>query len=159
MENRSSAVLAIAALLLAFAAGPALSEDLYKWRDAEGKLHISNTPPPYTNSAPKGYEKWDAPVSAAAPLSPAGGGAAAAAAKENQVEVYGTSWCPACVKVRQYLHSKGIPFRDYDVDTDPSARARWAGMAPSRSVPLVVVNGQRMLGFDSAWIQSALRSR
>ena len=43
--------LTLVACLLAFAAAGAQAQSLWKWRDASGQLHLSDTPPPATTPA------------------------------------------------------------------------------------------------------------
>ncbi|MBS2021862.1 MAG: hypothetical protein JST92_05590 [Deltaproteobacteria bacterium] len=82
-------------------------------------------------------------------------------AKGSAIILYGTSWCPACKKAREYLKRKGIAFIEKDVEADPMAnlekkeKARAAGLA-TQSVPVLDANGTTLLGFSEAQYEQAI---
>ncbi|MEG9861792.1 MAG: glutaredoxin 3 [Parvularculales bacterium] len=58
------------------------------------------------------------------------------------VEIYTTPWCPFCVRVRMLLESKGVSFRNIDVNSDPALREEMMHRAGGRhTVPQVFVDG------------------
>jgi glutaredoxin len=46
--------------------------------------------------------------------------------------VYCRAWCPDCRRAKEWLEQQGIPFVEVDVDEDPAARARAAGLNEGR---------------------------
>ncbi len=42
---------------------------------------------------------------------------------EERIKVYGTTWCPDCVRAKQFLTRKNIPFDWIDIEKDEEARA------------------------------------
>ena len=39
-----------------------------------------------------------------------------------EIIVYGTTWCPDCVRSKRYLDQRGITYQWVDVDRDEAAR-------------------------------------
>ena len=42
---------------------------------------------------------------------------------EGIIKMYGTTWCPDCVRSKQFLTRKGIPFEWIDIEKDDQARS------------------------------------
>ena len=42
---------------------------------------------------------------------------------EERVKVYGTTWCPDCMRAKLFLNRKNIPFDWIDIEKDDTARA------------------------------------
>lgn len=79
-----------------------------------------------------------------------------ALAKPGHITMYTTDTCPYCAKARVWLAGHEIPFRECNVDRDPSCRAEFdAQGAPG--VPLMHVQGHWQLGFDAQWLTLALQ--
>ena len=93
------------------------------------------------------------------PLAAVGAGPTGSAPSptHHRVEVYGTSWCPYCRKAREYFHSRGIPFADYDVEKDPAAARRKSRLDSRPGVPLVVIDGKVIYGYDPSRYAAALQ--
>ncbi len=72
------------------------------------------------------------------------------------VTLYGTQWCPACKMAKGYLESKGIAYRDVDVEHDTQGAAEFQRRGGG-GVPMIVINGQQTTGFSSAWVDAHLR--
>lgn len=150
-----------AALLLLLAAAPAGAQ-MYTWTDEKGVEHFSSKPPKDPQAAKKAKEqrpdtrpivfKKAGAAGKAAPTAPAKPApqtaqpaqAAPAAAK---VELYATSWCPACRQTRAYFESKGVAYTEYDIESDEAAAARFAGYG-GNGVPLIVSGESVVRGFS-----------
>jgi glutaredoxin len=65
-----------------------------------------------------------------------------------QVTLYGTDWCGVCTKARAYLQAQNIPFKDFDIDRDKAARARAYALNPRRSVPIISIDKELLIGFS-----------
>jgi mycoredoxin len=65
---------------------------------------------------------------------------------ENEVLVYGASWCGMTQMIRRYLDRMDIPFRYIDMEDDPDAakQLRWitGGYA---GIPTVIIDGQALI--------------
>lgn len=59
------------------------------------------------------------------------------------LELFGTASCPYTAEMRDWLDWEGRAFVEYDVETDPDARARLRDLlADQRMVPVLVENGR-----------------
>lgn len=160
-------VLAVALSLVLCGVGVA---ELYRWVDEKGAVHFSDEPPrdpcagaevksiptpkyrsPPANQSAYGIKDWS------------GGGDEDSQGTRNQtsrqapeVELYTTSWCGYCGKARDYFLSRGISFREYDIERDESAARRKRSLDPRRGVPFAVVNGQAIHGFSPTAYARAL---
>ncbi len=130
-------------LLLATAAAQA---QLYKWSDAGGKIHYSDTPPPA--SAHKVEQKAigsDTVSTGGMPY------ALAEAVKNHPVVLYTTPKCEACEQGRALLHRRGVPFTEKTVvSSEDIAKLREAG--GEQQLPLLKVGRSKQHGFEpGAW--------
>jgi glutaredoxin len=64
------------------------------------------------------------------------------------VIMYTTAWCPSCKAARRYLQRRGIPYREYDVETSDEGKRDYKKLG-MRGVPTILVGGSRMVGFSS----------
>lgn len=120
---------------------------VYRWTDEQGKVHFGDAPPRDRSSEEvqlRYNEMGSVPVPEAATMQP--------------VVVYSASWCGVCRRVKGFLQSKGVSYRDYDVETSRKGREDFRRMN-GRSVPIILVGEQRMNGFNqgtlTAWLQDA----
>jgi glutaredoxin 3 len=82
--------------------------------------------------------------------------ALAAARRNVAIEMYSTSWCPACNAARQYFQTQNIAFTDHDVERDPEAQARADTLNPRHSIPVIDVGGEVMVGFSARTFEAKL---
>jgi glutaredoxin-like YruB-family protein len=64
------------------------------------------------------------------------------------ITVYSTPTCGFCHQIKGYLHQRGLAFRDVDVSRDPRAAQEMVRISGQQGVPVTVVNGQVLVGFD-----------
>jgi glutaredoxin len=58
------------------------------------------------------------------------------------VELFGSAGCPYTNELREHLLWNRLQFTEYDVEADPSARARLLSLTGGRAaVPVLVENG------------------
>lgn len=81
------------------------------------------------------------------------------AQEKARVLMYATSWCGACRAARAYFTRKRISYVEKDIEKDPAARQAMSRLNPRGGVPTIVINGQVMVGFSPAAVQSALLRR
>ena len=62
-----------------------------------------------------------------------------------ELTLYLTAWCPYCVKVKNYLQSRGIELAEKDTSADPAARDELIGLTGKTQVPCLVIDGSPML--------------
>ena len=59
------------------------------------------------------------------------------------LELYGTASCPYTSEMREWLEWSGKDFREFDVESDPEARARMRELAAAPyTVPILVEDGK-----------------
>lgn len=71
------------------------------------------------------------------------------------VKVFSSDTCPYCVTAKDYLNENGIEFEEKNIQTDPEARRELMQMG-HMGVPVIVVDGEEIVGFDKARIDNAL---
>jgi glutaredoxin len=84
------------------------------------------------------------------------------AAKPKQISVgqgdvimYTTRRCPACIAAKQYFARRGVPYTEFDVESNGAARSEFDKLG-GRAVPLIIVKGRQMVGFNQAELEQLL---
>ena len=85
-------------------------------------------------------------------------------AARPEVTLFSTSWCGYCTKARAFFQREKIMFSEYDLEKDPSARAKMgqlakkAGVAPEtlQGVPIIFINGTAMAGYSEPRVRKLL---
>ena len=67
---------------------------------------------------------------------------------ENNVTIYSTPTCHFCHMAKEFLTEKGIAFTDFDVSMDATKRREMIELTGQLGVPVIVVDGAYMVGFD-----------
>lgn len=125
--------------------------EIYKWIDPQGKVHFLAAKP--DNAVSERLHK----IETQAPPAVIDSADKIAYAPNQQVELFITSWCPYCKKAKAYLSSKNIAFKEYDIELDSAAAVRKKALDPKFSgIPLAVINGVLIQGFDEASYEAAL---
>lgn len=76
----------------------------------------------------------------------------------NVVRVYSTQTCPWCRVAKDYLRARGVSFEDVDVGSDGAAAQEMVRLTGQYGVPVIVVNGQPVIGFDRGKLDLLLAS-
>jgi glutaredoxin-like YruB-family protein len=150
-------------LLLTSAAG---AGSIYKWVDDQGVTHYSDQAPE-ANQVVEGAVETRQGVAGSSPVSPPPPAKTAnppetmqpPAARERKdvtVEIYTTSWCRYCRDAKNYFQSRGIVFKEYDIEKDRKAARRHKRYNPRGGVPVTVINGRPIVGFAPAAFAQAL---
>lgn len=150
--QRRSMASALGLCLLAFAG--LASAQVYKWKDAQGTVHYSDTPPPRGQAQ---VLKTDAQPS------PASGQAAlpyelARAVRAAPVVLYTTARCDGCDQGRALLRARGIPFSERTVNSGEDQQQLERANGGKSELPLLLVGSRRIAGFQAAAWQEALSS-
>jgi glutaredoxin-like YruB-family protein len=77
---------------------------------------------------------------------------------DAQVELYVTRWCKYCKKAKEYFRSRGIPFKEYDIEKDKAAARRKDKLSPHKGVPFAVVNSYKIYGYSPEAYERALKN-
>jgi glutaredoxin len=75
---------------------------------------------------------------------------------QARVVLYATDWCGYCKQTRRFLDSKGIPFKEYDIEKSPEGRKAYEALG-GRGIPMIDVNGTLIRGFSEEAILAALK--
>jgi len=73
-----------------------------------------------------------------------------------QVTIYTTPTCGFCHQAKAYLRQKGIPFVEKDVSADPAAAAEMIRLSGQQGVPVIVVDGEVVVGFNVPRLEALL---
>lgn len=66
----------------------------------------------------------------------------------SEIVMYATGWCPYCSRARYLLESKGVAWREIDVDAVPDARAEMRERSRRTTVPQIFIGDRHIGGFD-----------
>ncbi len=61
--------------------------------------------------------------------------------------------------MKEYLSRRGIAFREYDVSADAEAAAQMVRLTGQYGVPVTVIDGQAVIGFDRARLDALLAQK
>ena len=140
--------------------------EIYKWKDKDGNMIFSDTPPPSgvdvevkefkedTTEKPKAKENINIPR------------AKSESSREKRpyrdihVIMYMTSWCPYCVKAREYLRSLDVILIEYNIERDKSKRDEMlVKSGGSGGVPLIDVEGIIIRGYNPDALKATIERR
>jgi glutaredoxin 3 len=68
-----------------------------------------------------------------------------------QVKIYSTRFCPYCVRAKQLLDSKQVPYTDIGVDNNPGLRREMMNLSGRHTVPQIWVGEQHVGGYDDLY--------
>jgi glutaredoxin len=136
--------IALAVLAAALALGAVAQTNVYRWVDKDGKVHFSDAPPPEDakNASQKrmgGGVGEDTQLPFATQI----------AMKRNPVTLYtGTDCGDPCVKGRELLSRRGIPFSEKDAQNNPGDQEQLRKLIGALEVPVLVVGESKMKGYE-----------
>lgn len=138
-------------LSLCIAAGMVQAAELFRWVDADGKVHYTDQPPPV--SAKKVEEKnlkGSTIDTSELPF------ATQQAVKKSPVTLYTTNCGEPCKQANEHLAKRGIPYTTKNPETtiaDAEALKKLIGMA---YVPVLVVGSAVSKGYEKGTWDAAL---
>jgi glutaredoxin len=141
------------ALFTALAASAVLAQQLYRWTDEKGRVHITDTAPP---ASAKDVQKKAAAAGAAdssqMPFE------VAQAMKDFPVVLYTSPSCKApCSDARSALNRRGVPFSEVQV-WDEKSSADLKGLSGEILVPTLFVGRSVQKGFQQEAYDALLDS-
>jgi len=123
---------------------PALvAAEIYRWTDAEGRVHFSDEP---HDTVPS--EQVTVRVNSYKSVTYESLGSYKPP-NEKRVVMYSTSWCGYCKKARSYFAKQGVRYVEYDIEKSTRAREEFDSLG-GKGVPLILVGGTKMRGFSEA---------
>jgi glutaredoxin len=131
----------------------AAAQQIYRWTDEKGGIHITDTPPPAGAKDVRTFQ----PGASAAPSKPAPL-ALERALKEFSVTLYTSPNCAEpCVTARELLNKRGVPFNEVQVWEEES-NAELKRISGSNQVPTVKVGSSVYSGLERSAYDSLLDS-
>jgi glutaredoxin len=167
MENRFKGIIIII-LFITFLlrATSAISGEVYKWRDKDGNIIFSDTPPPpgveveikefkeKASDGPKVKENINLPRPKSESFKEK------RSYSDVNVIMYMTSWCPYCDKARTYLRSLDVNLVEYNIEQDKKKREEMlVKSGGSGGVPLIDVEGIIIRGYNPDALKTAIERR
>jgi glutaredoxin len=148
----SRAVFAVFLLLAAAAAG---AQQMYRWTDENGRVHITDTPPPASATGVKKQAARSVPAETkqGTPYE------LAQAMKEFPVKLYTAPSCKdPCDQARSLLNRRGVPFKEVLVWEDDTAQELKKLTGGSLEVPVLTVGRSVQKGFQQDTYDALLDS-
>ena len=127
------------------------SAQIYRWTDDQGRVHVTDTPPP---AAAKSVRQ----VGSATAEAPATGQESfelQQAKAKYPITLYSTPGCDACSEARKLLNARGVPFREISVN-DNAQLEELKSVSGSTSVPAMVVGSSVQRGFEPGLYERTL---
>lgn len=139
------------AFLMAMSFSGLVHAGIYKWVDANGKIHFSDHPPPHVESREiklriNTYENSRISVSNGVFV------------PENSVVLYSTAWCGSCKRAKAYFRQFDIPYTEYDVEKSQKGRRDYRTLN-GKGVPIILVGKYRLDGFSADRFEQLYQQR
>jgi glutaredoxin len=134
-------------LVMAGAACAAAAQQLYRWTDEKGRVHVTDTPPPLgardkRTISPGGAAPAPSKPAAAVPY------ALDLAMKQYPVTLYTSPGCAdPCASARQMLNKRGVPFKEVQV-WEEEGNEELKRLSGSTRVPTIQVGSSVYSGFE-----------
>jgi glutaredoxin-like YruB-family protein len=78
---------------------------------------------------------------------------------KKMVRIYTTPSCHYCSQAKEYFVEKGVEFEAFDVSKDAEAMKEMRSLTGgARSVPVIAISNQVIIGFDRDAVEKALES-
>ena len=77
-------------------------------------------------------------------------------ARHVRVVIYSATWCPSCDVAKSFLWKNDIPFEEHDIDKEKDARDHWVTLNPAKTIPVIDIEGNVVVGADAEPIIRAL---
>lgn len=74
----------------------------------------------------------------------------------KDIKVYSTMTCPWCRKAKDYFKENNIQFQDINVSDDKEKLQEMVTLSGQRGVPVIVVDGSVIIGFNQSKIEKLL---
>jgi glutaredoxin-like YruB-family protein len=74
----------------------------------------------------------------------------------HTVVVYSTPVCVWCNEVKKYLKKHKIEYKDYDISNNLAKRMEMIKLSGQMNVPVIVISGKIVVGFDKREIDRLL---
>lgn len=72
------------------------------------------------------------------------------------VKIFTAPTCGYCHQAKRFLANQGVAFKEYDVSVDPEANQEVRRLTGQTGVPVIVIDGQVVIGFDRPRLEELL---
>ena len=118
------------------------SAQLYKWVDANGKVHYGDSPPEDAR-----LQNINGELSSFTNVSVEAFTGSTAFTSDRKVVMFSTEWCGYCRKARRHFRKHNIAFVERDIEKSEKA-ARAFKELNGKGVPVILIGEKRMNGFS-----------
>jgi glutaredoxin len=146
----------LAVALCAFALGA--GAQVYRWTDDQGRVHVSDVPPPASAKDVKKIDVRTSPAPAAAAESKSSQQepyALQRAQSKYPVTLYTIPNCEGCNAARTLLNARGVPFKEVSL-TEAGQMDEFKKAVGGNTVPAMIVGSTVQKGFEEGAYQSLL---
>lgn len=74
----------------------------------------------------------------------------------TDIEVFTTSTCPYCTKIKEWLEENGYDYTEHDVGEDKEQAKKMIKKTGQRGVPQTFVGDEAIIGFQPNKLQEAI---
>ena len=74
----------------------------------------------------------------------------------KEVKVYSTPTCPYCRMTKKFLEENSVAYTDLNVADDKAARDEMISQSGQMGVPVIMIDGEAVIGFDQASLKGKL---
>ena len=139
------------------------SSEIYTWKDKDGKIIYSDTPPPpgvQMQIKKFSEDSVERPAAKDDASRPQGKQVAEKRQRDVSVIMYMTAWCPYCQKAREYIKSLNVRLIEYNIEKDASRKEEMLRKSGgSTGVPVIDVEGIIIKGYSPEAIRGAIEKR
>lgn len=72
------------------------------------------------------------------------------------IKIYSTPTCPYCNMAKKMMDDKGVEYQNLDVSKDREMAKEMIIKSGQRSVPVIDIDGEIIIGFDKARLEQLL---
>ena len=128
---------------------------MYRWTDAQGRVHVTDTPPPAsaksvkrggTPGTPSYAPEAAAPQSESTAQEPY---ALRQARTKNPVTLYTVPSCEGCDAARNLLNARGVPFKEISL-VDANSTNEFKKNVGASALPTMLVGSSQQAGFEES---------
>ena len=66
----------------------------------------------------------------------------------KEVTVYSADWCPYCTRAKKLLETKGVSYKEINVDKSPGLREKITKQTGRRTIPQIFIGEHFVGGFS-----------
>jgi len=135
--------------------------EIYKWTDANGRVHYSDRKPATTAAETfkvNTFTQTGVKLERSSNAYAASPESSSKAVSDEKVVMYSTSWCGYCKKARAYFKKNNIAFVEYDIEKDARAKSQYDKLN-GKGVPVILVGEKRMNGFNESGFERIYQNK